>query len=510
MTKSKLTILSAALIAAISMSGCGSSPDYGFQDVKGSIKGTECSIELSGYESDRYFKAERQESNPLITNIFCADPTSVEYNGRLYVYATNDDQQYREKGDEDNTYEKIKSLVILSTDDMVNWRYEGIISTGEIAPWITASWAPSVVSRTEDDGLTHFYLYFSNSGGGVGVLTSTDPVGPWTDPLGKNLVDARTKGIGKCSIPFDPGVCIDENGVGWLAFGGGDKHNDTTDYLPGNARIVQLGEDMISLGSDISEINAPYHFEANELNYINGTYVYTFCNSWVQRTDTRVVDLPEIPPICSMCYMTTKTPLDTDSWEYRGYYLKNPGELGMEYGNNHTHLHKYNNEYYLFYHTQILQKERGINHGFRSVGVDRALVNETDATIQKCFASRSGTDQIKYPDAYSVREAEENFLTDCEYMIEDSIIFAHADGTNIIGIKGVDLSEGCTSFAAKLRGKGQIEIRPDSIYSQPAASMAFSAEDWKAVSCSAELSGIHDIFIVCSGSFDIDEWTFAK
>ena len=79
-------------------------------------------------------------NNPISSEVFCADPTAVEYNGRLYVYGTNDHQQCREKGeDKDNTYEKIKSLVVFSTDDMVNWVYHGEINVGEIAPWIMNS-----------------------------------------------------------------------------------------------------------------------------------------------------------------------------------------------------------------------------------------------------------------------------------------------------------------------------------------------------------------------------------
>ncbi len=43
--------------------------------------------------------------NPISTAVFCADPTAVEYHGRLYVYGTNDHQQHDEKGaDADNTY----------------------------------------------------------------------------------------------------------------------------------------------------------------------------------------------------------------------------------------------------------------------------------------------------------------------------------------------------------------------------------------------------------------------
>ena len=121
---------------------------------------------------------------------------------------------------------------MLSTDDMVNWTYHGLIDVKALSPWGIASWAPSIVSRVESDGKTHFYLYYSNSGAGVGVLTSTSPVGPWTDPLGRMLVSQFTQGLGHCRAPFDPGAVIDDEGTGWLSFGGGGKREVGTDYMP--------------------------------------------------------------------------------------------------------------------------------------------------------------------------------------------------------------------------------------------------------------------------------------
>ena len=102
-------------------------------------------------------------ANPLLDFHFCADPTAVEYDGRLYVYGTNDHQQYDE-GAPTNSYERIKTLVMMSTDDMVNWTYHGLIPVGTVAPWIMASWAPSIISKPQADGTTLFSLYFSNSG----------------------------------------------------------------------------------------------------------------------------------------------------------------------------------------------------------------------------------------------------------------------------------------------------------------------------------------------------------
>lgn len=95
-------------------------------------------------------------ANPLLDFIFVADPTSVEYNGRLYVYGTNDTQQLDSVGkDGKNTYQYIHSLVMLSTDDMVNWTYHGLIEVKVLSPWGIASWAPSIVSRVELDGKTY-------------------------------------------------------------------------------------------------------------------------------------------------------------------------------------------------------------------------------------------------------------------------------------------------------------------------------------------------------------------
>lgn len=269
-------------------------------------------------------KLAQGHGNPLLDFTFTADPTAVEYDGRLYVYATNDQQQYEAVGrDGRNTYEKIKSIAMMSTDDMVNWTYHGLIRTDSIAPWIIASWAPSVVKREEADGKTHFYLYFSNSGFGTGVLTSTSPVGPWSSPLGHSLVDANTPGLDGCKVPFDPGALVDGEGRGWLTLGAG------------TARIARLGDDMTSISGKIAKIDAPHHFEANELNYINGTYIYTYNTGWQDYADWPFAT--GRPLVCSMVYMTGKKPLDPKSWKYRHPYMRNPGDCGFDYGNNHTH-----------------------------------------------------------------------------------------------------------------------------------------------------------------------------
>lgn len=157
-----------SLLIAISMCACsnGKAPDAGSADSSQTYQSAEFSPEEAfslGGEITQSTPGEvtvttltnisskgAADSNPLLSNIFCADPTAVEYEGRLYIYGTNDHQQYEAVGPEGkNTYEHTKSIVMISTDDMVNYTYHGIINIGELCPWAIASWAPSITSRVE-------------------------------------------------------------------------------------------------------------------------------------------------------------------------------------------------------------------------------------------------------------------------------------------------------------------------------------------------------------------------
>lgn len=504
--------LTAALLCACGAQSGLKEPNKNYQsiDTEGKImESISQNITIVDINKKTFKSAEN--ANPISSLVFCADPTAVEYEGRLYVYGTRDHQQFEASMNEDadNTYEKIRSFVIFSTDDMVNWTYEGDINTGEIAPWIWASWAPSITSRVEEDGLTHFYLYFSNSGAGVGVITSTSPVGPWSDPLGRPLVDGGTPGLKDCPNPFDPGVVIDDNGVGWLSFGGGIKEGGSEAY-PGSARIVKLGKDMISFDSEFSEIPAPYFFEASELNYINGTYVYTCCSSWGERYLWEYKGY-EKPMGCSMIYMTSKDPLNTESWKYRGDYFLNPGNMGYKYANNHTHLHKFDGKYYIFNHSLGLMEAKKKNGGFRSLCVDEIEVNERTLEITQTGTNLSGVPQIRKLNGMGLIQGET--MATCsvgiaiEKLPERMAVTASGDKAEWILLKNAELEE-CDSFFATVKGKGRIELRLDSLENAPCAWLEFDCEDYTTIknTVTEKFSGTHDIYVVISSGAALDEW----
>ena len=437
-------------------------------------------------------------ANPLLDFHYIADPTAIEYNGRLYVYGTNDHQQY-EAGTPTNSYEAINSLVVISTDDMVNWTYHGLIDTKGVAPWIMASWAPTIISKKQSDGTTLFSLYFSNSGTGSGVIQAKSPLGPWESPLTENLTGG-----------FDPGAVIDDNGDGWLAYGTGESY------------IVKLGDDLHSIAAGPIKLNAPYYFEANELNYIGGKYVHTYNNDWSDHTPWTYGG--EKPTGCSMNYFTTTTPLDANSWTYGANYFKNTGENGMNYGNNHTHLHKYQGKWYLFYQANNLEASIGTNGGFRSIYVDEIEVDETNVIIKECTPTFKGVSAIKTLNPYTAQYASTAAAT-------LGIVHEQADGNGhmvakvgtpnltapvptegIIEVRNVEFNGTANTMKCLVKGTGSVTLRLDDKDGTDIATISSTGDSWQELTgnCLSTPNGNHTVYLILSGDVRLDKWVIGE
>ena len=357
-------------------------------------------------------------ANPISPNIFCADPTAVEYDGRLYVYGTN------------------------------------------------------------------------------------------------------MPGLENCPAPFDPGVCIDENGVGWLSFGGGTPADGSTMHtkIP---KIARLGEDMLSFDSEFVSIDAPYFFEASELNYIDGVYYYTYCTDWQDhKIGWEEYEGVDVPPACSMAYMTTKTPLDADSWECRGAYFYNAGEnadgsSGLRWANNHTHFIEYKDVNYIIHHTLLLEELMGGTAGFRSIMADYLPMDKATGDIPITAASKKGVAQIKPVDPYTYNSGALMFTcADIGYdKVTDPAAKSTADGAWIY-VRGADFGYGASEFIAEVKGKGRIEVRLDDISSEAAAFVEFDCADYTKVRSDgfAQFDGRnHNVYFVFSGSdIELKSWKFSK
>ena len=451
--------------------------------------------------------------NPISGCVFCADPTALEYNGRLYVYGSNDHQQFIKNGKKgENGYGDIKSLVVFSTDDMVNWTFHGTIDVAKLCsswtgnPWYKGfmnSWAPSVVWRTTEDGKEEFFLYFANTSHGVGVLKANSPIGPWTSPLKASLINRDTPGALPCNWIFDPGVMIDENGTGWISFGGGDPNEKGTDLQPNNARIAKLKPSMIELDGSAVKIPAPYHFEASELNIMDGKFVYTYCSNWANRKDAdwnkykqeQGISVTK-PETCTMCYMVSDNPMDPDSWKYKGVYGPHPGSSP----NNHSHLHKYQGNYYhIFHNGSLLQGMKDNDKSFdqnastyRSICVAKATVDEATQTISKVDLNNPGVTPIKALNPYELQQAEtmascggvnyEDFkniktITSKNTLGNDASenMYIKMAPTSWTAMRNVDFGEkGAKTFVLRAKGSGTIEFRTGK-NQNPIATIEFSS-----------------------------------
>jgi arabinoxylan arabinofuranohydrolase len=111
--------------------------------------------------------------NPLMTQRFGADPFAVVYGDRVYVYMTNDIVEYDASGSsKENTYGKINSLNVISSEDLVNWTDHGTIKVGGYGGgsiWANNSWAPAAIHKTIN-GKEQYFLYYANNASSIGVL----------------------------------------------------------------------------------------------------------------------------------------------------------------------------------------------------------------------------------------------------------------------------------------------------------------------------------------------------
>ena len=453
--------------------------------------------------------------NPLISTRYSADPTSVEYEGRVYVFSTNDDQQYLETPLEVNSFRAINTLNVFSSADLVNWIDHGYIDVKAVSPRITTSWAPSVVKRVEEDGLTHFYLFYAEDGCKSGVLTATNPLGPWTDPLGESAVSPTDPAVeGYLVNCFDPGAYCDEDGTIYVSCGGGA----TSDVpgMPKGSGIVQLDDNLRIVGHP-HVLSAPYFFEASELNKINNKYIYTYNGDWSSKE--YAFEGYSKAPTCAMEYMVSDNPMGP--YTYAGWYLRNPGESGLCWGNNHTHLQEFKGNWYIFSHSRLLEQALGFENSYRSVMVDKIDIDTDEAgnvIIQQRNISAEGVEQLEYLNPYVHNEAE----TICNQAgiktlmvgeLGEVVVTDISDG-DWIRVKGVDFGlKGVDSFVARVKGSGIIDIRLDDANSETVGSIEFATdEEFENIMNSIDgITGIHDVYFVFGGSdWQFDRWQFVE
>ena len=468
---------------------------------------------FAGVTASTSFKKDG-ENNPLITQRFGADPGWMVYDGRLYVYTTNDAFEYDSNGNmKENSYD-VGTINCMSSADLVNWTDHGAIpvagrngrTQGGVAAWASCSWAPDACHKTIN-GKEKFFLYFANNGSGIGVLTADSPTGPWTDPIGKELISRSTPNCSNITWLFDPGVYYDEEtGKGYLAFGGGVPDGKSAD--PGTARIVELGADMTSIVGTPTTLNPPYLFEDSSLIKINGTWVYSFCHNWSVPAGQKFNS-------ADIGYMTASNPLGP--YTYQGPVFRNTGAQGLDRGgNNHHSIVEFKGKYYVLYHTRQLELRMGVNGGsgfnYRSPSISEATVNGNSIT---CTGSHAGVSQLEALNPYETVQAE-TMSNQSQGITVNGLSDTTVTGTkgSWLKVSGANFTQGAKTLTVKACSKSGAVIKvctggPSGDVITYAEIKAGTTPEEITVPVVNSVSGSKDICFLFSGDITFDSWSFS-
>ncbi len=425
---------------------------------------------------------------PIASHRYLADPGSLVSGGRVYLYASNDDDNLVEGG------YQMKSIVCVSSTDLKNWTDHGeVLRVPGSAAWANDSWAPAAIER---DG--NVYLYFGNNANGIGVATSPSPLGPFVDPRGSALVSFATPGASGTNMwLFDPSVFMDDDGQAYLTFGGNADDN---------ARMMLLNSDMISVSGAAIALTVPAFFEASWLHKQGDVYYLSYSTTPAagQRID----------------YMTSSSP--TSGFTYRGVVGAQPPSNN---NNNHHSIFEFGGSWYHAYHNRIVATQAAIPTTYRRNLALERLDYGADGSIQQVTYTADGVAQIASLNPYLRVEAE---TMNAQSGIETEP--SSAGGMNLtdlqsgdwVRLRGVDFGpDGAEAFGASVASAtsgGAIELRLDSPDGTLVGTCAVvgtgGAQNWTISTCPVSgATGVHDLYLTFTGDgsplFSVDYWQFA-
>lgn len=411
--------------------------------------------------------ADSVADNPVVSHRQLADPNAFVFNDRLYAVCSNDDDNV--------TGYDMKSAVVISTKDLMNWTDHGdVFRTTREAKWAGGSYAPTA---TVVKGKV--YLYFPNVTSGVGVLTADRPEGPYKDPLGKALISGST--LCPMAWCFDPGVFVNTDGAGYLVWGGGTPYGD-------NLMGIALNADMISLKGSAVKITVPNSFE--------GPFVHKYKSNYY-------LHYPVSGGANLEYSMSSTSPIS--GYVRKGVVLPNPSLNGKNINqndNSHASILEYKGNWYMMYHDRRLPIGSTYK---RDVSIDKLEYNE-DGTMKPVTVT-SGMAQLANFNPYDSIPAAT--------MSKQSGIKAVFNAANWINalvpqtsgswirLSGVDFASGAKEFrvsAATTASNVSLEIRTGSETGPVAGTCNLaktaSTSAYSTSTCAVTgLSGVKDVFL---------------
>ena len=423
--------------------------------------------------------------NPIVQTIYTADPAPLVHNGRVYLYTGHDE--------DGSTYFTMKEWRVYSSADMVNWTDHGVPMSLSTFSWASAdAWAGHVAYR---NGKFYWYVPVKNRATGgmaIGVGVSSSPTGPFTDALGRPLVE---------NGEIDPNVLIDDDGQAYLYWG--------------NPRLwyVRLNADMISFSGSPTQIPLTTAGFGTRTGNTSRPTLYEE-GPWVYKRNGLYYNV-FAAECCSEFIGYSTAPGPTGPWTYRGTVMPRQGASFT----NHPGVIDFNGGSYFFYHNGALPGGGGYT---RSVAVEKFSYN-SNGTIPTINMTSSGAPQIGALNPYVRQEAETiawETGVETEPASEGTLNVGWIDNGDYIKVKGVAFGTGATSFTARVASAGaggNIELRLDSLTGPVAGTCGVGGtggyQTWATVTCGVSgATGTRDLYLRFTGSggglFNVNWWQF--
>ncbi len=191
--------------------------------------------------------------NPILQGWY-ADPEAAIFKKQYWIYPTYSD-----------VYDKQVFFDAFSSKDLITWtKHERILDTAVIKWARRAMWAPAIIEKDKK-----YYFFFAandiqnnNEYGGIGVAVADKPQGPFTDLLGKPLIDKFHNG----AQPIDQFVFKDKDGQYYIIYGGWRHCN-----------IARLNNDLSAI---IPFEDGKLFKEITPKNYVEGPLMFMRNNKY--------------------------------------------------------------------------------------------------------------------------------------------------------------------------------------------------------------------------------------
>lgn len=300
--------------------------------------------------------APKPGENPILRDVFTADPAPLVYKDKVYLYVGHDEAK-------EGQMFNMNDWRCYSSSDMKNWTAHGSIINVRDFKWATKdAWASQVVARNGK-----FYFYAAVQEGApanakaIGVAVSDSPTGPFVDARGSALISDKTTPGPNGWDDIDPTVLVDDDGTAWLAWGNP------------NCYLAKLKPNMTELDGPIQRIEVPNYTEGPWLHKRGGTYYLTYAAFAHQGMSEK------------LCYATA--PRVTGPWTYQGILT----EQAKNSYTIHPGIVEFKKQWYLFYHNATLTLPTGESGalGRRSVCAEYLYYNP-DGTIKPIAHTLAG------------------------------------------------------------------------------------------------------------------------